>query len=389
VKKVFVLLLAVITASAFAQELTISGEAKGGVYWEKIQDRAGTENSLKEIVRLGSVDDAGSDYGRFRLNLDYLNASGILGFKVRFNWDDYLKGNPNGPEWAYAFGFGNFFNDQLTLSLGKLGSSPWGTGGPEMWKELEIAPRGGIRFEYKPAFIPSNAGKLNVGFVLNWVDDVDEAAQGGKEATLLDLLQETVVGVSYTHEYFMVRGAYRFDSKLDNAAGRSGQDIEVEGTKLVYRVEEYALRRLLPGLSIWALGNFQGLGSSNPEYCFKTVNWLFIQYAPQAFTAQIRLGLDAADNRTVFFTRPSFAYNLFDGLLVPSIIGAIAWDVGEFKVYADEPFSYIEFEPKLQVNFAPGAYAAFSYYYRLEYKFPSFPPEQTKQYMNLRFGISF
>ena len=385
-KKTFFILLAVISVSAFAQELKIGGEAKSGVYWEKIEDRKGNENSLQEKVSLHSVDDAGNSYGRFRLNMDYASATGNIGFRVRMNWDNYKSTMPT-PDWSYAFGYGNFFNNQLTVSVGKLGASPWGTGGPEMWKELEISSVGGMRVEYKPAFafIP---GRLNLGFVLNWIDDVDDAGLD-RSPTFLDLLQETVIGASFTHEWFMVRFAYRFDSELDQGGARSGQDIKREGTKLVYRVEEYALKRLLPGLSAWALGNFVGLGSDNPEYCFKAVNWLFIQYAPEAFTAQVRFGLDATDNRLIMYAKPNFAYNLFGGLLVPSVMFGIAGDVGDFKVYPDAPFTYVEFEPKVQVNFAQGAYVAFSYYFRMEYKFASFPPEQSTQWMNLRFGITF
>jgi hypothetical protein len=381
-KKIFIVLLATVSSvSVFAQEFKVSGEIKGGILWEKIENRQPDVDNI-ERVRLNSKDDAGDSYGRFRLNIDFTNPAGNLGFRVRLNWDNYTSSN-GGPTWAYAFGFGNFFDNQLTLSLGKLGGSPWGSGGPEMWRELEVSSFGGMRFEYKPSFVP---GKLNVGFVLNWYDDVADAG-GTKEPTILDLLQESVVGVSYTlPDWFMARFAYRFDSDLDKGGARSGSDGK-EGTKFVYRVEEYIIKQYLPGLSVWALGEIIGIGASDPTFFF-TRNWLFAQYAPENFTAQIRFGLEKSENRAVMYAKPTFSYNLFDKLLIPSIMFCYAQDYGEGKRYEGSPFAYIEFEPKVQVNFSPGAYVAFSYYYRMEYKYARTPPEEQTQWMNLRFGIT-
>jgi hypothetical protein len=390
VKKILIVLLAVASSvSVFTQDFKVSGEVKGGVLWEKFENRQPSvpdEERVKEKVRLNSKDDAGDFFGRFRLNMDYTNAGGYLGIRVRLNWDNYTTYDKGGPIWAYAFGFGNFFDNQLTLSFGRLGASPWGSGGPEMWRELEVSSFGGIRFEYKPklSFIPGN---LNVGFVLNDIDDA--ADSGAKDATILDFLQESVIGVSYTlPDWFMARFAYRFDSDRDNGAARSGSDNVKEGTKFVYRVEEYIIKKYLPDFSVWALGEFTGIGASDPTFFF-TRNWLFAQYAPENFTAQIRFGFEKSENRAVMYAKPTFFYNLFDNRFVPSIMFCYAQDFGEGKIYAGSPFAYIEFEPKVLVNLSPGAYVAFSYYYRMEYKYTSTPPEQQTQWMNLRFGITY
>lgn len=381
-KKISFVLLAVIpSVLVFAQELKISGEIKGGILWEKIENKQPDVDNI-EKVRLNSKDDAGDSYGRFRLNIDYTDATGNLGVKTRLNWDNYTSSN-GGPTWAYAFGWGNFFDNQLTLSLGKLGGSPWGSGGPEMWRELEVSSFGGMRIEYKPSFVP---GKLNVGFVLNWYDDVADAG-GTKEPTILDLLQESVVGMSYSNDWFMVRFAYRFDSDLDKGGARSGSDGQ-EGTKFVYRIEEYLINNMLSGFSIWALGEVIGIGASDPSFFF-TRNWLFVQYAPPSFTAQIRFGFEKSENRAVAYAKPNFSYNFLNKLIVPSIMFCYAQDFGEGKRYPNSPFAYLEFEPKIQVNFSPGAYVAFSYYYRMEYKYARTPPEEQTQWMNLRFGITF
>ena len=94
--------------------------------------------------------------------------------------------------------------------------------------------------------------------------------------------------------------------------------------------------------------------------------------------------------RSVIFIRPTFSYNLFGGLLVPSIIFGFAQDFGDAKRVPGSAYSYIEVEPRVQINFAPGAYAALAYYWRVEQRFgPPSPPEQYTQWFNLRAGITF
>ncbi|MCL2044094.1 MAG: hypothetical protein FWG89_08150 [Treponema sp.] len=385
--KTFILLAlaAVISIPSFAQSISVSGEGKTGIVWERTENRQGTEETITTVY-MHNRDDAGSGHGRFRINLDYTNAAGNLGFRARLNWENFFETTdhlPFGPQWTYAFGWGSFFNDQLVLSLGKLGASPWSTGGPEMWRELEITNFGGLRVEWKPAFVP---GELNIGFVLNWLDDITDDVTISREPTLVDLLLESVIGVSYKNDWFMARAAYRLDSEMDNQFARDGY-YDAEGPKIVYRVEEYALQRLVPNLSAWALGYIYGFGTPVPAITFSTENWLFVEYAPPAFTALIRFGYEDTGIRSTYFIRPSFAYNLFDGLLVPSVIFSYA--NADYKEDPDMWYSYIDIEPKIQVNFAPGAYAAISYYWRSQVAYP--PPNSTftRHLINLRAGITF
>jgi len=391
-KKTVILLLAFafIASAAFAQQgLKLSGEVKTGVFWEKSENSYPDDDEFNYVkLRMHSMDDAGNYEGRFRLNLDYLNEDETMGFKIRVQWQDWGKddGGYTIPDaWPYAFGYGNFFNNQLTVSIGKLGSSPWGTGGPEMWKELEaVGKSGGARFEYKPAFIPEEYGKVNVGFVINGPDSYTDAGLD-RDPVMLDLLKETVFGISYTHDYFMIRMAYRLDSELDKRVrGTEGK----EGDDFIYRVEERAIQNVLPGFQIWALGFIQGVGASEPDF-IEYKNWAFIQYAHRLFTAQVRLGYEGSEDRSVAFAKPNFYWKFFDGLIEAGALFGIAQDFGNGKIYTGSPFAYWEVMPKVQINFAPGAYTAFEYYYKKEYAYTADPPFRQTQWMNLRFGLYF
>jgi hypothetical protein len=392
-KLLTILLMGALTGVVFAQEFTVSGEVKTGLYWSKYED--GLSEPLEKSY-FHSRDDAGDDYsstrnatdpvpGRFQIDAAYIHNN--VGFKVRFRYEGWLI-DKNLPIFNYAFGYGNFFQDQLTLSLGKLGASPWGTGGPEMWKELEISTIGGMRFEIKPRIIPG----LNAGFVLNYFNsNMDKVASG--KITLADFLMESVIGVSYTHDLFHARFAYRLDSDRDIRDAGVRSKTSNEGGELVYRLEEYMLKNLLPGLSVWALGYWVGVGAEAADFV-TFQNWLFAQYEPDNFIAQIRFGFDVRDTRNVLHIRPSFYYKFLDNLLN---IGASFWygqDFGEGKMYKDSPYEYMEIEPKVQVNFSPAAYVAFAYNYRTQYKRdnPDYQaknmlPIHTRQWVNLRFCV--
>jgi hypothetical protein len=380
-KKIIVALLALtIGFPALAQEFKVTGEVKTGILGTITEDQI---RPRQERTNAGSKDDAGSGAGRFRLNVEYLH--GNLGFKFRINWETWSE---DYPRWPYAFGYGNFFEDQLTVSIGKLGASPWSSGGPEMWKELEqIGTTGGMRIEYKPFFAPG----LNVGFVINGFNKETDEWKESDPITFLHVLQESVIGASYTHEYFMARAAFKLDSKVDSIRGGNN-----EGSSMLYRVEERVIRNYLPGFSIWALGYYEGIGADLKED-YVTNNWLFFEYAHKWFNAQIRVGYDAISNRDVLNVRPNFYWKFFDNLINVGAQFLYAQDFGEGKVFEGSPYYYMEVEPKIQINFAPGAYAAFVYNYRREYVAYTMDHEERGiatpikqvQWLNLRFGIYF
>jgi len=367
-------------ASGFPQEqqgILIDGYGKSGVLWTRTQIQG--EDGNKEDVTLGSKDDAGSGQGRFRLDLDYVK--GNMGIKTRVQWDNWTDAKP---DWSYAFAYGNFFENQLTVSVGKLGSSPWGTGGPEMWKELENGT-GGMRTEIKPAVVPG----LNAGFILNFYDKGrDQGWPANKPMTLLEILRESVLGVSYTHDVFLFRFAYRFDGEVDTVQGNAGKKDGEDS--LLYRVEERIIQKYLPGFQIWALGYFEGLYVEDKS-CQLFQNWLFTQYDTNNFTAQLRVGFDVGDKRDVLHLRPSFYWKFFNNLLNVGVMFWYGQDFGEGKMYEGSPFQFIEVEPKIQFNLGR-SYIAFAYNFRREYVHEyqasidaGVEPIRQTQWMNLRF----
>jgi hypothetical protein len=280
--------------------------------------------------------------------------------------------------------YGNFFDDQLTTSVGKMGESPWASGGPEMWKELETTI--GMRTEYKPRFIPG----LNIGFVLNdFNNQRDQGWPEKKPYTLAEILKESVIGVAYVHDYFLARFAFRFDSDADSMTGNPGGHGEQE---YVFRVEERIIANYLPGFQIWAIGHGVGLTAPKEHNALLLRNWLFAQYDPELFTAQIRLGYDSITDRGILHFRPSFYWKFFNNLLNVGVMFYYGQDFGEGKVYAGSPFLYLQIEPKIQVNFGnSGNYIAFAYNFGREYIGPyegwdGVPLKQT-QWMNLRFCL--
>jgi len=389
-KKIKVLLatacIAAFTAPlVFAQEKEIkfSGEAKSGILWKQEQQES---MDPKADVNLGNKDDAGSGRGRYRLNMDYDNGNGF-GMKARINWEAWADTQP---VWPYAFGYGNFFDNQMTVSVGKLGSSPWGTGGPEMWKELEAASGGGMRTEFKPAL---ESGNLNVGFVLSYFNsDRDQGWDKDKPLSLLNILRESVIGISYSNDAFLFRAAYRFDDEFDATQenknrGGLGED------ELVYRIEERVLKNALEGFQIWALGYWFGVTSDYPEMKLFQ-NWLFVQYAPADYTAQIRFGYDYIASRSDFYVKPSFYWNFLDKLISAGASFQYCQDFGDGKIYEGSAYRFMEVEPKIQLNFT-SSYIAFAYNWRQEYVHP-YPelkpgkdPIKQTQWMNLRFCIYY
>jgi len=397
---VVVLFFAFAAAGAlFAQEVTLSGELKTGFYIQ--QEKIGND----EPVALGGMtnNDGDSGAGQGRMRLDFHSAYGDMGLKARFQIEPGSTAEgPFTPTWSFVYAYGNLFNDQLTISAGLLGESPWGTGGPRLRSEPETreyvsinalsgetytATEGlvGIRFEYKPVFIPG----LNIGFVLNQPDKVVIATQKQEFA---DMLGESVIGAAYENDFFAVRVGYRFDSDAD---GYNKININ-EGSRLTYRLEERVLDKTAEGMRIWLNGEYYGMGSGKQEIQTMdgtgkivkkkigvgeySVNWLYWLWDTDNFLAKcdVGLGIYKAYNNENFrpFERqeyqnleilPAFYYKIYDNLLQAGLGLGFGMEFGAGKTYKDSPYQYICIEPQIRLNIASRGYVAAVYAFTDKY----------------------
>ena len=396
-KRIVIILCAAFLAAqaSLAQELTVSGEIKTGIYAE--QEQIG---NLDPVAKGGATNNDGdSGSGNARIRLDFRFVYENMGLRVRFQIEPVDLG-PFRPKWSFAYAYGNLFDEQLTISAGLLGESPWGTGGPRLRSEPETreyigynalsgdpytAVEGlmGIRFEYKPAFVPG----LNVGLVLNQPDQVAIDIQN---QTFGDVLGESVIGAAYEHDYFAVRVGYRFDSKADTY--KNGMN---EGGRLTYRLEERVLKTLVDGMRIWLNGDYYGIGceqqdilkmiGGNPvnvplgsgEYF---INWLYWLWDARDFIAQFDIcfavyksynnedfrPIERQEYQSMEF-RPAFYYKFFDNLLQAGLALGFGVELGPGKTYASSPYQYISVEPQVRLNIGANACIAAVYNFTDKY----------------------
>jgi len=396
------LLVAILAAGAvFAQELSVSGEVKTGFYVE--QETIGNLPPRNYSMMNNNDGDSGGSAGRLRM--DFRFAIENVGMRVRFQVDAGAGGASN-PVFNYAYAYGNVFNGQITLSAGILGDSPWGTGGPELLRYLETREtigrdsrngdiftqsQGllGIRFEYKPSFLPG----LNLGFVLNQPDTT--IVKSSSEQTFAELIGESVVGVSYEHEYFAANVGYRFDGDMDKTSMNNGYN---EGGRLAYRLEERALGTIVNGMQISLNGYYYGLGSEQFDYNVGTsqnpvmatlgsgeyfINWLYWLWDADNFIAKFdtcftmnkayRNGELTPSLRQEYQSlalRPAFYYKFFNNMLQAGISLGFGMEFGSGKIYRDSPYQYISVEPQIKLILSSNAYFALVYNFTDKYAHP-------------------
>jgi hypothetical protein len=386
--------IAILAASAagtlYAQEIVYSGELKTGFYTE--QEKIGKEEPVAKGGMNNNDGDSGVGQGRLRLDINFSYQN--LGLRVRFQIEPNSTNlGPYYPTWNFAYAYANLFEEQFKISLGLLGDSPWGTGGPYLrsdpesreyvtYNELSGAPyvssEGlmGIRFEYKPAFIQG----FNVGFVLNQPDRPITISADKQEFG--DVLGESVIGVAYEHEYFAARVGYRFDSKVDTYSNKVD-----EGGRLTYRLEEKALTNIVDGMQIWLNGTYFGLGGGDKVINKKKwgggeyfINWLYWLWDTDAFTAKcdVGLGIYKAYNNGDFNIverkeyqslefKPAFYYKLFYNLLQVGLGFGFGMEMGPGKTYKNSPYQYISIEPQIRLNISSSGYLAVLYNFTDQY----------------------
>jgi hypothetical protein len=401
-KRAVVVLIAVFMAMGmlYAQEIIYSGEIKTGFFIG--QEKIGDNDPAATGGMTNNDGDSGTGQGRLRLDFHFTYQS--LGVRLRFQIEpESTSLGPYYPAWSFAYAYGNLFNDQFKISMGLLGDSPWGTGGPKLRSEPETreytsynslsnepytVSEGlmGIRFEIKPSFLPG----LNLGFVLN---QPDRTQLPTVEQTFGDVIQESVVGIAYEHEYFAIRAGYRFDSKVDTYA-----DSEInEGGRLTYRLEEKVLRTLADDMRIWLNGCYYGIGGDKQkieemgedgerhtrgeigggEYI---INWLYWLWDTDNFIAKFDTGFGiykAYNNaelrpfeRQAYQSlefRPAFYLKFFDNLLQIGLGLGVGMEFGAGKTYQASSYQYISVEPQIRLNISGSGYIAAVYNFTEQY----------------------
>jgi len=386
-----VFLAAAAAGAVYAQDLTFSGELKTGFYME--QEQIGNQ----EPIALGGMTntDGDSGAGQGRLRMDFRFTYQNYGLRVRFQLEprDANELGPYNPVWNFAYVYGDLFNEQLKISVGLLGESPWGTSGPRLRVEPEsreyklynslskdpyTASEGlfGIRFEYKPSFVPG----LNVGFVLN---QPDQTSIDVKKQSFGDVLGESVIGVAYEHDFFAVRLGYRFDSVADTY---SSPKVD-EGARLVYHLEERALKNVAEGMKLWLNGEYFGIGSGLDDVNGKktgvgeySLTWLYWLWDTDNFTASFDAGLGlykeynnaglsptARKEYQSLEIRPAFYYKFFDSILQAGLGLGFGMEFGPGKTYKDAPYQFLSVEPQLRLNIGSYAYVAAVYIFTDKY----------------------
>jgi len=398
-RRTAVVLLAVLVAAGavFAQEMTFSGELKTGFYME--QEQIESQDPVAKGGMANTDGDSGGYEGRIRMDFRFAYQS--IGLRVRFQVEPDGTTGSLRPIWNFAYAYGNLFDEQLTVSAGILGESPWGTGGPRLQSEPEtreyigysklsgepyIASEGlmGVRFEYKPSFVPG----LNLGFVLNQPDQVTIDIQ---KQTFGDVLGESVIGVAYEHDYFAVRVGYRFDSEAD--AYSNGTE---EGGRLTYRLEERVLGTLIDGMQVWLNGDYYGIGGGQKEIPKKIggenvivklgggeyfINWLYWLWDAENFIAKFdtcfamyksykndKLEPDERQEYQSLEFLPAFYYKFFDNLLQAGLGLGFGMEFGTGRINKDSPYRYFCVEPLLRLNITGNAYVAAVYNYTDKYR---------------------
>ena len=377
----------VTTAGGDSVHLSVSAEMKTGVFW----DSRGVP-----AARIHHNDDAGTMQGRLRLGMRFQYEN--VGVRVRFQQDG-LMGSPP-VVWDFAYAYGSFLNDQLRFSLGRLGESPWEWGGSVprwLWvphdpqptigaHRLRLDDLFGIRTEIRPAAVPG----LSVGFTLNeWDGSRWTPPFTAADVLLQDFLMETTFGVAYENENIYARFSFRLDSEVDDMWCAYMLRRQQEGHSLMYRIEPRIVGNFVPHLSVWLNGWWRGIGAGevdttrivegvdfghgyiNTMMDFR--NWLYIEYAPPLFTAELRVGAQITGfDSHVLSLRPSFFYNVLPFLRLGSAFryelnfGSRAGELGRGRPFPlgpaafNPPEHFFAVEPQLRVHFGQ-TYIAFVY----------------------------
>ena len=388
IKKTALLVFAVLFIAGFAHslDLNISGEIKTGLFWDNVHFDG--EDPSKS-ARLHHNEDAGSNEGRFRMDM-HLQTEGNFGMRVRFEQESWTGSPPI--RWDYAYAYGNFIDNQLGVTAGLLGLSPWTKKSRDILEELETF---GIRFEFKPNATPG----LNFGLTLNRFNKFDTRILPGEDEvrTLANLLLESVFGVTYKNDFFEGMFSWRLDGDYDHSRQVfQGTDVIRfnEGHEFMYYLSPTIVSTIVPYLSVWANGWWTGLVNDDVHDEDKSFrNWLYAEYNPENFIAELALGLEINGTDSHFFrTRAGFYYNIFPFLSAGSAF-RMNLNFGDNIPDFDTFYRLITIEPEVRVTLGT---AVFSLVYSFSHGYIVVPTDNvpktgmgTNHWINLRAVISF
>jgi hypothetical protein len=139
---------------------------------------------------------------------------------------------------------------------------------------------------------------------------------------------------------------------------------------LLFRLEEHAIEKYLPGFQIWANGYYKFYRTAeNAPDGMDAVNWLYAQYDHDLFVTQVRLGYNIKKERHTLYARPNFFLKLFDNFLQVGAAFEYAADVGDVKMDPNAPYLHWFIEPQIRMNLNSNSYIALVYRYYDDYEF--------------------
>jgi len=354
-----------------ALDLTFTGEIRTGILWERVEDSH--LGVIREETGFASI--WGTEHiNNVRLRLDMHLVSDNLGLVMRLQPNNIDAMQVSIP---FVFAYGNFLDERLRVTIGRLERSPWRADGPHIWQQLDTTI--GIRTEIFPAAIPG----FGFGFAINhW----NNATYHTELLTIDNLLMESVFGFTYTNDLFHARLGYRLDSDADVDPGGSTN----EGHELMYRLEASFLSNLVPGLSVWANGWWRGfIGSTELVPAFYQ-NWLYVQFDPEDFFTRLSLGLRFTESLSHHFdAEMEFYYRVLPFL---NIGGSVFYNLefGPGRSLFGVPFRFLAGRPRIQAHFG-NASISLEYEIRGSYLAAADRSlrQRTEQWLNLRAEITF
>ena len=367
-----ILLMFCITGLAYSLELYLDGEVRTGIFWRREMNELGVVEL--EETRMHHNSDAGSHEGRFRLNMHLSHQN--LGVRLRFQQDRWPMHEPARFPIQHIYAYGNILDDQLRVSFGNLGDSPWAPHGPDIWRELD--DQVGMRVEITPSAIPG----LNFGFVLN---EWNGMVYHRELLTLQNFLMESVLGVSFFNDLFLVRFAWRLDSETDV------YNEHQEGHEFVYRLEARFLGDMVPGLNVFATGIWQAVIGSTFANPAVYNNFLNFEYRHPIFDSSLRFQLRFSEARShLFDVRLGYFHHVLPFLRAGAYV-YYATLFGDNRELTTAPFLRVGVEPQIRFVFG-NAQISLHYFHQRLYRTGRIGEEdvpQTNQWLNLRFQVSF